>query len=258
MWLINGILVLIQSVTELLPISSSLHLWLASWALGIPWDPAVHVALHAGTGLAWLMWFWRDFWSMGWAICRFYDPWIRKTPAFHQARFVMCATLPSVLAGLCIASCVENLKQPFILAGSSIAGGLYLLFSDQTQPSREPQYTLKEALILGLAQVFAFFPGMSRLGLVWATGRLLGWSRVESLRWSLLLGVPLMLAGTSYSFLKTWKQQGTLLETSGLMILIATLGFELCLMGLWPFLSRGIRGFGLYRILLGVVLFGLC
>ncbi len=258
MWLIDGILVLIQSVTELLPISSSLHLWLASWALGIPWDPAVHVALHAGTGLAWLVWFWRDFWSMGWSICRFYDRSIRQTQAFHQALFVVCATLPSVLVGWCMASYMESLKQPLILAGSSIAGGLYLLFSDGSQSSKEPQYTLKEAFILGGSQIFAFIPGMSRLGLVWATGRLLGWSRVESLRWSLLLGVPLMLAGTSYGFLKTWTTQGVVLQTSGFIILIMTLGLELCLMGLWPLLSRGIRGFGLYRILLGMVLLGLC
>ena len=192
------VLGVLQGLTEFLPVSSSAHLSLAPWLFG--WeDPglAFDVALHVGTLVA-VLWFFRDAW---YGLARSSLQILRarriETPEQRRVLFLILATIPGAIAGLLIADAAETtLRDPIITAIALIVMGVLLWVVDRMVPATRELDTMRwaDALLIGLAQVCALVPGVSRSGSTITGGRLLRFDRQSAAVFSFLMSMPITAA----------------------------------------------------------------
>ncbi len=196
------VLGVVQGATELLPISSSGHLiivpWLGDWTYLKEHDQfnqTFDVALHLGTLVAVVAYFWRD-------LGRLLAAWFRtlgtrriETADERVAWFVVVATIPAGVIGLLGEDVIaSNLGEPWQIAFALALFAGVLWFADRRPEERSMgDLGLKEALGMGLAQSLALLPGVSRSGITISAGRLLGLDRDSAARFSFLLLVPIVL-----------------------------------------------------------------
>ncbi|OPX20758.1 MAG: undecaprenyl-diphosphatase UppP [Desulfobacca sp. 4484_104] len=184
---------IIQGLTEFLPISSSGHLALFEHFLnvqeaGLGFD----IILHVGTLVALVAYFWPEWWRMAQAL---FQP--TRSNRFERRLFwyLVLGTIPGGLAGYLLEHQAETIfRSPVriaILLGS--VGILLILAEKLAQHKRQlPGLTLKDALLIGLAQALAIMPGVSRSGITMTTGLFLGLTRETSARFSFLLSTPVI------------------------------------------------------------------
>jgi undecaprenyl-diphosphatase len=254
------VLALVQGITEFLPISSSGHLILAPHLFGFADQGlAFDVAVHLGSLMAVLAYFRNDVWSIATA-------WLgavfRRRPSDTQSRLgwaIIVGTIPVVLAGLLLKSIVENeLRAPWVIAATTIGFGLLLGFVDlraRRQRTLE-ELGIRDAVIIGLAQVLALIPGTSRSGITMTAGLALGLDRASASRFSFLLAIPTILASSVLVTLDLIQAAGPVDWSSlalgvALSAVAAYTAIHLFLqfierIGMWPFVA--------YRLLLGVVI----
>ena len=175
------VLGLIQGLTEFLPISSSAHLSLTPVILG--WDPpglAFDVALHTGTLLA-VLWFFRKEWialiHAAAAILR-----KRKVETIEEKRviFLILATIPGAIGGLLLEEKAETVfRTPALTAVMLIVMGVVLWATDRFTSQKRPLGSMRwvHALLIGIAQVVALVPGVSRSGSTITAARALHFDR---------------------------------------------------------------------------------
>ena len=183
------ILGIVQGLTEFLPISSTAHLILFPWFLN--WRGEINtltfdVALHAGTLLALILFFWRD--------------WLELI--FKKQRLfglVILASIPAGAAGYLLNDIVENnLREPLLISIMLIAVGILMLVAERTNKHKGLEKTgLKDSLIIGIAQVIAIIPGVSRSGITISAGLFRGFEREAAARFSFLLSTPLIAGATA-------------------------------------------------------------
>jgi len=201
LWYIAIILGIVQGVGEFLPISSSAHLILTRWFFD--WDPIINqlggnidivldVALHVGTLLAVLIYFFRD--------------WIQllknglstgiKTREGKMFWYLVAATIPGGMVGLALESVIENFvrSQMLIIAVGLAIMGIILYYVDKkaAQIVSFEEITFRQAILIGFAQALALIPGVSRSGITMTTGRLLGFTREAAAKFSFLLATPII------------------------------------------------------------------
>ena len=196
------VLGLVQGATELLPVSSSGHLilvpWLADWQYLKEHDAfnqTFDVALHLGTLVAVVGYFWRDLVVLVGAWFRTLRTRRLETAEERIAWFVFVATIPAALIGLAGEDVIsEHLGEPWQIAIFLALFGVVLWYADR-QPERQGMgdLGLKAAVGMGLAQSLALMPGVSRSGITISAGRLLGLDRDSAARFSFLLLVPTVL-----------------------------------------------------------------
>ncbi|AYA63229.1 undecaprenyl-diphosphate phosphatase [Alteromonas sp. RKMC-009] len=253
------ILALIQGITEFLPISSSGHLLLPAELLG--WDSqglAFDVAVHVGSLLAVMVYFRQEIAQMTVA-------WLTRGFTKNQntdsklAWYVILATIPAVLVGLALDDWIEmNARTALVIAATTIIFGLLLWYADvkATHTQSLENITMKQAIIIGLAQVMALIPGTSRSGITMTAGLMLGLDRESCARFSFLLSIPVILgAGT----LKTFDlvQATTAVDWSALLYgaAFSFISAYLCIFLFLSWISRiGMLPFVIYRMILGAVL----
>lgn len=194
------VLGLVQGLTEFVPISSSGHLILVPWLFG--WkDPfidsiAFSVLLHMGTLLALLVYFWRDWIVLvpaGLATIR--DRSFRGDPNRKMAWLIAVATIPAVIAGPLFESTFESLvREPAPVALMLCIGAAILWLADRWGPKlREmASLTFPNAAGIGVAQVLALVPGISRSGVSISAGLFLGLKREAAARFSFLMATPVV------------------------------------------------------------------
>ncbi|GAA3949889.1 undecaprenyl-diphosphate phosphatase [Allohahella marinimesophila] len=203
-WLEIIVLALIQGLTEFLPVSSSAHLILPSQVLG--WADqglAFDVAVHIGTLLAVVLYFRQDIISLTQAWCR----QVAGKGASEESRLawaVVIGTVPAVVFGLAFADFIEeDLRSVLVIAVTTIVFGVLLGFADKARGTRTiSQLTLKDAVLVGLAQAIALVPGVSRSGITMTAALFLGLDRIAAARFSFLLSIPLILAAGSHQMLE--------------------------------------------------------
>jgi len=207
------ILGIVQGLTEFLPISSSGHLILAEWATG--WKGELinnltfDVALHAGTLIAVLWYFWRDWLRLGTASVNVLRG---KAPA-HEARLVwylVLATIPAVIVGVRYERIVETLfRNPLLVAAALVVGSLLMWLSDRysSQSRNLATMTLGHAIFVGVAQAVALVPGISRSGVTISAALAAGYRREDAARFSFLLSTPI-IAGAGLHKLRHINFQG--------------------------------------------------
>ncbi|HEX7484981.1 MAG TPA: undecaprenyl-diphosphatase UppP [Vicinamibacterales bacterium] len=191
---------IVQGLTEFLPISSSGHLVLVPWLFG--WkDPfidsvAFTVILHMGTLLALLVYFWRDWLTLipaGLAAIR--DRSFKADPNRKMAFLLVIATIPAVLVGPIFESKFEELvREPARIAVMLCVGAAILWLADRwgARQREMDSLTFRESLGIGIAQVLALVPGISRSGISISAGLFMGLNREAAARFSFLMATPVI------------------------------------------------------------------
>ena len=192
------VLGIVQGLGEFLPISSSAHLVLTPWAFGWP-DPglAFDVALHVGTLVA-VLWYFRAEWvkltQSAFALLR-----TRRADTEEKQRvlFIIVATIPAAIAGLLLEDYAEStFRSPTLVAMSLIVMGIVLWAADRYAPQARPlrQMRVRDALLIGIAQIFALIPGVSRSGSTMTAARGLQFDRQSAAVFSFLMSMPITAA----------------------------------------------------------------
>jgi len=200
-----------QGLTELLPISSSGHLilvpWIADWRYletHQSFNKTFDVALHLGTLVAVVAYFWND-------IVRYVRAWFHsvarrsvKTPDERLAWGVFFATIPAALAGAAGEETIEShLGQPWQIAIFLAVFGVLLWLADR-RPQRRglDGLGIGTAFAIGVTQILALMPGVSRSGITITSGRFSGLERDAAARFSFLLLVPVVFGAVLYKGVK--------------------------------------------------------
>ena len=263
-WVQALILGALQGATEFLPISSSGHLVLFPWLLGWDIDPEVlfpfAVVLHWGTLLAVIAAFWSDLVRLISAAVqgiRRRDP-LGSVDA-KLAWLLIVATIPAALAGVLFSDLIRGaFAQPQVVALLLIINGGLLMVGEWFRTRRSSvtalsEFKLPDAIVIGLFQVMALLPGISRSGSTIVGGLSRGLGRLESARFALLLAVPIMLgagivAVGDFSTISSDSAEEFVIG----FIAAAVVGF-VAIRWLLRFLSHGsLRGFAAYCAVLGL------
>jgi undecaprenyl-diphosphatase len=187
----------VQGLTEFLPVSSSAHLTLLPWVFG--WeDPGLgfDVALHVGTLLAVLWYFWREWWGLATAAL---SALARQsfTASDEAALFwkIVVASIPGALVGVAFEHQAEEVFRAPGLIALTLAGlGALLYWSDRRPDRHGPIEGIPwtDAVWIGVAQAAAIVPGVSRSGITISVARLRGIGRESAARFSFLLSTPII------------------------------------------------------------------
>ena len=253
------VLAIIQGLTEFLPISSSAHLILPSALLN--WQDqglAFDVAVHVGSLCAVLTYFRQDVVRMGRA-------WFRDTARrtvtedSRLAWAVILGTIPAGLAGLLLNDIVaDHLRSGWIIAATTIGFGLLLWWSDAagTRQRTLSALSLKDALLIGLAQMLALIPGTSRSGITITAALFLGLRRDDAARFSFWLSMPLIAAAGAFKTLELITEGGpTDWHAIAWGTLLSFISALLCIHLFLRFLERiGLMPYVIYRLALGALL----
>jgi undecaprenyl-diphosphatase len=255
------VLGVLQGLAEFLPISSSAHLSLAPWLFG--WsDPglAFDVSLHVGTLVA-VLWYFRAEWlrllSAAAAIVR------RRAVETHEERrvvFLIVATIPGGIGGLLLESHAETVfRNPAITAGGLIIMGIVLWAADRFAANDRPLDRMRwsDALLIGIAQTVALVPGVSRSGSTMSAGRVLRFDRQSAAVFSFLMSMPITAAAALFKVPDAIRETG-ISAPLVVGVLAAAVSSWLAIAVLLRYLSRHSFGvFAIYRLALGLVVFGL-
>lgn len=192
------LIAVIQGVTEFLPVSSSGHLILLPGLSGLQDQGlTLDVAVHVGTLLAVVIYFWSDVRIALVGLLRLMR-WRLDTPGAFLALRLVIATVPVVVAGLVLhLTGLSDMMRSVALIGWTMLGfGLLLYWADRTAPLTRAagEWTLKHAIVLGLWQVIALIPGTSRSGIVITGALRLGYNRSDAARLSMLMSIPTIAA----------------------------------------------------------------
>lgn len=243
------ILSFIQSVTEFLPVSSSGHLYLLQF-LGISEQGmGMDVLLHLGTLLAVICYFWSDIRSLLISLLPKQDK--------HLLINLIVATIPVMLVGLVFFELLNQMRLPMFVALNSIFWGCVLWLVDKYAPKKKnlKQLSMGGAFCIGCAQVLSLVPGTSRSGITITCARLLGLSRVESTRFSMLLSIPTISAAVAYVVYQGVSGKIEMPTASvgiGAILMTMIMGL-MAIYFLMHWVKKSSFGiFALYRILLGL------
>lgn len=252
------VLGVLQGLAEFLPISSSAHLALAPWVFGWPAPGlAFDVSLHVGTLLAVLVYFGREWIALVRAAIDVVVTRRIDTAEKRLLLFLIAATIPGGIAGLLLDDLAETtFRAPALIATNLIVMGLVLWLVDRAARVHRPLAAMrfKDAVLIGLAQVFALAPGVSRSGATIAAGLALGLERASAARFSFLMSMPITLAAAAVKVPEAVAQSATLTPLVVGVIASGVSGF-LAIAVLLRYVSRHNYGiFAVYRVLLGLTI----
>jgi undecaprenyl-diphosphatase len=275
------IIAIVEGLTEFLPVSSTGHMVITSSLMGIGKDPFTklfEVAIQLGAILAVVVIYRKKFLQ--------FSRW-----EFYVKLFV--GVLPALVFGFLFNDAIDSmLGQPWVVAASILAGGVVLVYIDKIFPQTsqakpdllatettvrevieaDDRLSYKKSLVIGCWQVISMIPGVSRSAASIIGGMQQKLTRNFAAEFSFFLAVPTMLAATLYSvFLKNWgddslHKKGYEIILSSKQILYAFIAgnivaFIVAVIAIKFFISvlkrYGFRVFGIYRIILGLVLLAL-
>lgn len=256
------ILGVVQGLTELLPISSSAHLYLIPWVF--EWTKsaefvkafeAFDVALHAGTLLAIIIFFFKDWIKL---IVGGFNRVVKKEKSFEGKMFwyLVLATIPGGAIGFILDKFLQDaLTTPIVIGIALIVMGIILYIVDKKAKS-ETEYeemTLKQTFLIGLSQALAFIPGVSRSGVTMTTGRILGIERESVAKYSFLLSTPIVAGATLYK-LKDFVISIPFFIGIFTSFIVGVFVIKF----LMEYLKKGsFKGFAIYRVIVGIFIIAL-
>lgn len=251
----------LQGLTEFLPVSSSAHLSLTPWVFG--WEPAglaFDLALHVGTLAALLFYFREEWWLLargGFTLLRHFR--VVDDPS-RRALFIIIATIPAAAAGLVLEEYAETIfRAPIVTGIALIVMGALLWYVDATARRDRPRasMTWKDALVVGVAQIAALVPGVSRSGSTITAGRAMGFDRASAAVFSFLMSMPIILGAAIFKVPDAIAETGITLPLV-VGVVTAALSSGLAITVLLRYVSR--RGYGIfavYRFVLGAIVLAL-
>ena len=261
---------IVQGLGEFLPISSSAHLilvpWLFGWHGGVIDSLTFDVALHIGTLVALVVYFWRD-WLMllravptlsEWALAKLKGNRKRtRTTEEHILSSVIISTIPGALIGVLLEKVAEqSLRAPLLIALTLTIMGLLLYWVDRSRPQAKPLEVVswRDSLLIGLAQACALIPGVSRSGATITMGRYLTFDRHAAARYSFLLSAPITGAAVLLKLPDILAIPRSEIDVFVIGVLVSGVVGALAIGFLLDYIRRA--GFGLfaaYRVVLALV-----
>ena len=260
------ILAIIQGIAEFLPISSSAHLIIFRDLFGLAQNTitgdmelAFDIALHFGTLLAIMLYFFKDWWKM-------IISGLTKGTKQKEGKlfwYIVLGTIPAALAGVLFEETIENVvRKNYLLIGLAlIFMGIVIYLVDKTAKQKKNlgDMKVKDALLIGCSQVFALIPGFSRSGTTIAAARSLSLNREDAAKFSFYLSAPVVCGAVVLSL---FKESTILAIESNLSVfvvgvLVAFIAGLLCIEFLLKYIRKhDFKVFMWYRLILGLIVIG--
>ena len=243
------ILSAVQGISEFLPISSSAHLILISSFFELKTNSLlIDISLHLGSLIAIIFYFRKDLFDLN------------KNQKYLN--LILFGSIPLLIFGYILHSSelIYLLRNIKVIAFTTLFFGIILFFSDQAKTEKNISTNLdfKSIIFIGLFQILALIPGVSRAGITLTAARFLKFNRVDSVKISFMLSIP-ALAGASFLGLQDLIRQP--LEINYLIIFAIILSFLFSFITVKFFLNFinkfSLNIFIIYRILLSLILFGI-
>ena len=241
------ILSAIQGISEFLPISSSAHLIIVSNLYNLKSSSLlIDVSLHLGSLLAIIFYFRKDLFDL------------RKNQKLLT--LIIIGSIPIIIFGYLLYSTdlIHILRDIKVIAWTTLFFAIILFFADQrkTDQNISTNLNIKSILFIGLFQILALIPGVSRAGISITAARFLNFNRVDSSKISFLLSIP-ALAGASFLGLKDAFEQS--LDLNYLILIAVILSFLFSYITVKFFLNYlkkfSLNLFVIYRIIISIILF---
>jgi undecaprenyl-diphosphatase len=258
--IVNAILLgFIEGLTEFLPVSSTAHLLLFEELLGFsPPGEVFPIVIQFGAILSVVAVYWTKFWKVLLGMHR----------EGHERQFalsVIVAFLPAAVVGAALHGFIKDVLfapsvAPYVIATALISGGIVILGFERIVPVPRfhdgDRLPLSKAFQIGLCQVLAILPGVSRSGATILGGELLGVERKAAAEFTFYLAVPTMLGAT---ILDLYQNRNVLSLDAGLIIAIGfVVSFLTALVVVKTFIGfvgrYGLKPFGWYRIVAGAAI----
>jgi undecaprenyl-diphosphatase len=257
----------VQGITEFLPISSSAHLRIVPALFG--WqDPgaAFSAIIQIGTTAAVIAFFAKDLWKI--AVAFFSGLFQRKPFGTLEARlgwYIIIGTIPVGVAGILLKDYIEgSFRSLYVIAFAAIGLALLLVAAERmARHSRElNDVTLRDGIVVGLAQAVALIPGASRSGVTLTAGLFDGLKRDAAARFSFLLSIPATLAAGFFELRHVAHASSAAGGLAAGPLVVGTISSfvfgYLAIAGLIKFLQTHTTAvFIVYRIMLGLGILGL-
>lgn len=268
------VLAIVQAVTEFLPISSTAHLALVPWLLRHHgWqDPGLEfdVALHLGTLLAVLAYFWRLWVRVVFAGFGLAPPVAPAAGVPDEAVadrrllwLLALGTIPAGVAGLALEKYVKStLRSPFVMAASLILVALVMAYGERiARPTRGlKDLRLGDSLLVGGAQAVALIPGVSRSGITITAALVRGYRRDSAARFSFLLATPVVAGAAAVEGLHLLRHgipAGMRLPFLAGVLVAAVAGYAVIEFLIRYLQTRTLKIFIYYRLVFGLIILGL-
>jgi len=244
------ILSLIQGIFEFLPVSSAAHLILVSkYYVFTNQNLLIDICLHLGSLIAIIFYFRNELFD------------IIKNKSFLIK--IIIGTIPIIPAGYIVyqTGLIEQLRSLEVIGWMSLIFGILLYISDKVGVKKKIDngFTNQSAIIIGLFQVLALIPGVSRAGITITSGRLLGFNRFESAKISFFLSIPTLAAASILGVYNIYKEGSTELNFLAIIAVIFSFIFSYFTIAVFlNFVKKfSLNIFIIYRIILSLFILGI-
>jgi len=243
------ILSAVQGISEFLPISSSAHLIIVSYLYDLKTGSLlIDISLHLGSLLAIIFFFRKDLFDL------------RNNQKL--LRLIIIGSLPLIIFGYILHSTelIHILRNIEIIAWTTLLFGIILYLADQRKIDQNisTNLNIKSIIFIGLFQILALIPGVSRAGVTMTAARFLKFNRVDSGKISFLLSIP-ALAGASFLGLKDALNET--IEINYIILIAVILSFSFSYLTVKFFLNYlnkfSLNIFVVYRIIISLILFSI-
>lgn len=259
------ILGIVQGLTEFLPISSSGHLLLVPWLFNWHFllenpdlNKSFDVALHLGTFVAVVIYFWREIGRLLVAWARSITRRSLAEPEARLAWLLIVSTIPAAIVGVVLEDFITNtLGKPWMIGVAMIvfAGFMYLVDHVARLDRDIESLTWVDAVLIGAAQALALLPGVSRSGITMMTGLLVRLDRESAARYSFLMSIPVIGGAAAFTALEIARDglpSGTAIPFAVGMISAALSGIAAIWFTLAYLKRHNFNLFVVYRLAVGV------
>ena len=244
------ILSAIQGISEFLPVSSAAHLVLVSkYYAFVNQNLLIDICLHLGSLLAIIFYFRNDLFNF------------IKNRIFLIK--IIIGTIPIIPVGYIIyqTGIINNLRSLEVIGWTSLIFGILLYISDRSKVTKkvETTFTNKSAIIIGLFQVLALIPGVSRSGITITSGRMLGFNRFDSAKISFFLSIPTLAAASFIGIYNVYREGSAELNFLAIIAVIFSFIFSYITIALFfNFIKKfSLNIFVIYRIILSLFILGI-
>ena len=239
------ILSVIQGISEFLPVSSAAHLVLVSKYYAFTNQSLlIDICLHLGSLIAIIFYFRNDLFHFV------------KNKKFLIK--ILIGTIPIIPVGYILyhTGLIHQLRNLEMIGWTSLIFGIFLYISDKSKDTKkiENEFTNKSAIIIGLFQVLALIPGVSRSGITITSGRFLGFSRFDSVKISFFLSIPTLIAASIIGIYNISKEGSAELNFLAITAVIFSFIFSYITIALFlKFVKKfSLNIFIIYRIVLSL------
>jgi len=244
------ILSAIQGISEFLPVSSAAHLILVSKYYAFTNQSLlIDICLHLGSLLAIIIYFRDDLFHF-----------INNKSFLIK---ILIGTIPIIPVGYIIyqTGLIEQLRNLEIIGWMSLIFGILLYVSDRSKVTKkiDTEFTNKSALFIGLFQVLALIPGVSRSGITITSGRMLGFNRFDSAKISFFLSIPALTAASLIGIYNVYREGSAELNFLAIVAVIFSFTFSYITIALFfNFIKKfNLNIFIIYRIGLSLFILGI-